>query len=148
MKKINIRRLYYHFSHKYLTLNNVVVVVALMIAAGWVWGSLGVMQRNYNLQKEVDYKEQQLQLAQLETMNMQLEQRYYKTSEYQELAARQSLGLALPGEKVLILPDNSPTVIAADQAATQQVTTSSQPLSDFQQWINFFFGANNKPTSN
>ena len=148
MKKINIRRLYYNFSRKYLTLNNVVMAVALMIAAGWVWGSLGVMQRNYNLQKEVDYKAQQLQLAQLETMNLQLEQRYYKTNEYQELAARESLGLALPGEKVLILPNNSPAVIAADQAAAQQVTTPDVPLSNFQQWVNFFFGANNKPTSN
>ena len=148
MKKINIRRLYYQFSHKYLTLNNVIVIVALMIAAGWVWGSLGVMQRNYNLQKEVDLKARQLQLAQLETANMQLEQRYYKTTEYQELAARQSLGLALPGEKVLILPDNSAAVIAADQASTVQATTPDLPLSDFQQWINFFFGANNKSTSN
>ncbi len=148
MKKINIRRLYYRLSHKYLTLNNVVVAVALMIAAGWVWGSLGVMQRNYNLQKEVDFKARQLQLAQLETANLQLEQRYYKTTEYQELAARQSLGLALPGENLLILPDNSPAVIAADQASNTQTVTPDQPLSDFQQWINFFFGANNKTSSN
>ncbi len=148
MKKINIRRLYYNFSRKYLTLNNVVMAVALMIAAGWVWGSLGVMQRNYDLQKEVDFKARQLQLAQLETMNMQLEQRYYKTTEYQELSARQSLGLAKPGEKVLILPDNSAAVIAADQASTVQVTTPDLPLSNFQQWANFFFGVNNKPASN
>jgi cell division protein FtsB len=148
MKKINIRRLYYNFSRKYLTLNNVVMAIALMIAAGWVWGSLGVMQRNYNLQKEVDLKAQQLQLAQLETANMQLEQRYYKTTEYQELAARQSLGLAKPGEKVLILPNNSPAVIAADQASTIQVTAPDLPLSNFQQWANFFFGANNKSSSN
>ena len=148
MKKINIRRLYYHFSHKYMTLNNVVVAVALVIAASWVWGSLGVMQRNYNLQKEVDLKSRQLQLAQLETLNMQLEQRYYQTSEYQELASRQSLGLARPGEHVLILPDNSPAVIAADQAANTQVAVRDQPQSDFQQWVNFFFGANSKATSN
>ncbi len=148
MKKINIRRLYYNFSHNYLTLNNVVMAVALMIAAGWVWGSLGVMQRNYNLQKEVDYKAQQLQLAQIETMNLQLEQRYYKTNEYQELAARESLGLALPGEKVLILPNNSPAVIAADQAAATQTVAPVLPLSNFQQWANFFFGADNRPTSN
>jgi len=148
MKKINIRRLYYNFSRKYLTLNNVVMAVALMIAASWVWGSLGVMQRNYDLQKEVDFKARQLQLAQLETMNMQLEQRYYKTTEYQELAARQSLGLAKPGEKVLILPDNSPTVIAADKASTIQTITPALPLSNFQQWANFFFGANNKSSSN
>jgi hypothetical protein len=144
MKKINIRRLYYHFRHKYLTLNNVVMAVALLIAASWVWGSLGVMQRNYDLQKDVDYKKRQLQLADLETSSLELEQRYYKTREYQELAVRQGLGLVLPGEKVLILPNNSPAALAADQPAQVQSVPDGQSISNFQQWINFLFGTNSK----
>jgi hypothetical protein len=83
MKKINIRRLYYHISHNYFTLNNLVIAVAFLIAAGWVWGSLGVMQRNYDLQKELDYKKRQLQLAELQTSSLELEGRYYRTQEYQ-----------------------------------------------------------------
>ena len=147
MKKINIRRRYYRFRHKYLTLNNVVVTVALIIAASWVWGSLGVMQRNYDLQKEVDYKQRQLQLTQLETSNMELEQRYYKTAEYQELAARQTLGLALPGEKVLILPPNTAAAKAADQATQAQTANVSSQTSNFQQWVKFMFGNSNKNIS-
>ncbi len=147
MKKINIRRQYYRLRHKYLTLNNVVVTVALMIAASWVWGSLGVMQRNYDLQKEVDYKQRQLQLTQLETSNMELEQRYYKTAEYQELAARQTLGLALPGEKVLILPPNTAAAKAADQATQAQTANVSSQTSNFQQWVKFMFGNSNKNIS-
>ncbi len=147
MKKINIRRQYYRLRHKYLTLNNVVVTVALLIAASWVWGSLGVMQRNYDLQKEVDYKQRQLQLTQLETSNMELEQRYYQTAEYQELAARQTLGLALPGEKVLILPPNSAAAKAADQVVTTRSTGSTSQASNFQQWVNFMFGDGNKNIS-
>jgi hypothetical protein len=77
MKKINIRRIYYHVRHKYFTLNNAVIIVAFAIAAGWVWGSLGVMQRNYALQKSVDDKQQQLLVAQLDTETAQLQQRYY-----------------------------------------------------------------------
>jgi len=144
MKKINIRRLYYHFRHKYLTLNNVVMSVALLIAASWVWGSLGVMQRNYDLQKEVDYKKHQLQLADVETSSLELEQRYYKTREYQELAVRQGLGLVLPGEKVLILPNNSQAAQNADQPAEVQAVDDSQATGNLQQWINFLFGTNSK----
>jgi len=144
MKKINIRRLYYHFRHKYLTLNNVVMSVALLIAASWVWGSLGVMQRNYDLQKEVDYKKRQLQLADVETSSLELEQRYYKTREYQELAVRQGLGLVLPGEKVLILPNNSQAAQNADQPAEVQAVDDSQATGNLQQWINFLFGTNSK----
>lgn len=147
MKKINIRRLYYHIRHNYFTLNNVVIVIAFAIAAGWVWGSLGVMQRNYDLQKGVDYKQRQLQLIQLQTASLQLESRYYKTQEYQELAARQDLGLALPGESVLILPANSQAAINADKP-TQTQATSIQKIGNYGQWMNFLFGADSKNASN
>jgi cell division protein FtsB len=144
MKKINIRRLYYHVSHKYFTLNNVVIAVAFVIAASWVWGSLGVMQRNYDLQKEVDLKKRQLQLADLETRSLELEKRYYQTREYQELAVREDLGLVLPGEKVLILPPNTQAAIDADVTTATRAAVAALPVSNFQQWMNFLFGGNSK----
>lgn len=147
MKKINIRRLYYHIRHKYFTLNNVVILLAFSIAAGWVWGSLGVMQRNYDLQKEVDLKQRQLQLAQVETSSLELEQRYYKTREFQELAAREDLGLGLPGESILILPPNSQAAKDADKALSSKKTVAVEQVSNFQQWVNFLFGENGKKIS-
>jgi hypothetical protein len=38
--------------------------------------------------------------------NTDLKNKYLQTDEYLELAARQNLGLAAPGEKVLIVPKN------------------------------------------
>jgi len=147
MKKINTRRLYYNVRHKYLTLNNVVIAVAFAIAAGWVWGSLGVMQRNYALQKEIDYKQQQLQLTQLQTDTLQLQSRYYKTAEYQELAVRQDLGLGLPGESVLILPPNTQAAKDADKATAANLAPAPAPPNNLNQWTNFLFGANSKAIS-
>jgi hypothetical protein len=146
MKKINIRRLYYHIRHNYFTLNNVVIVIAFAIAAGWVWGSLGVMQRNYDLQKSIDYKQRQLELAQLQTANLKLQSRYYQTQEYQELALRQDLGLALPGESVLVLPPNTQAAINADKVAQAQIAPV-QKVGNFGQWFNFLIGSNNKNAS-
>ncbi len=146
MKKINIRRIYYLARHKYFTLNNGVIVIAFMIAAGWVWGSLGVMQRNYNLQKELDDKSRQLIVAQLDTENAKLEQRYYQTDEYKELAVRERLGLVTPGESVLILPPNSEAAKNADSATTVKKVEPVQ-VSNFDQWINFLFGNNNRNIS-
>jgi len=144
MKKINIRRIYYQIRHKYFTLNNVVIVVAFGIAASWVWGSLGVMQRNYDLQKELDIKQRQLQLAQLETSSLELEKRYYQTREYQELAVREDLGLVMPGEKVLILPPNSQAAKEADTVTVVTAAPVAAKASNFQQWVNFLFGGNSK----
>jgi len=147
MKKINIRRIYYLFRHKYLTLNNGVILVAFVIAASWVWGSLDVMQRNYLLQKELDDKSRQLIVTELDTENAKLQQRYYQTNEYKELAVRDKLGLASPGESVLILPENSQSAKDADDESTITTPVEIVSISNFEQWMNFLFGGNSKSIS-
>ena len=142
MKNINsrnIRRLYYHARHHYFTTNNLVVVIGLFIAASWAWGSVQAMERNYALQKEVDYKRRELRLSELETQKLKFEQNYYKSEEYKELAVREKLGLVMPGEKVLILPPNSPQASAGEQK-TAAATPRAVPESNFQAWVNFLFG--------
>ena len=138
MQKINIQKLVYHIRHKYLTLNNMVIAIAFLIAASWIWGSLGMMQRNYNLQKDVDYKKRLLELTQLQRDNLSLQKNYYQTAEYQEIAVRDSLGLVRPGEKALVLPNNSQAAIDADAAKVTQSTQAK--TSNLEQWVNFLFG--------
>lgn len=146
MQKLNIRKFIYHVRHNYLTFNNLVILTAFLIAAGWVWGSLQVMQRNYSLQKEVDYKKRQLQLAELQKDSLELQKRYYETNEYRELAARESLGLVMPGESVLILPDNSEAAKQADAKASRSSTAAvpQEQTSNLEQWLNFLFGGYSK----
>jgi cell division protein FtsB len=139
MKNINIRKAIYYARHRLLTTNNLVVIVGLFIAASWVWGSVQAMERNYKLQKEIDYKQRELKLSQLETQKLKFEQNYYKSDEYKELAVRERLGLVLPGEKVLILPPNSSQAKAEDAAASAAAPKQVQ-TSNFQQWMNFLFG--------
>ena len=142
MQKINIRKLYYHFTHDYLTLNNLVIVVAFAIAASWAWGSVGVMQRNYDLQKEIDSKQRDLQVTELETLSLELEQKYYQSDEYKELEVRDRLGLVNEGERVLVLPPNTQTAIDSSNETRQP--GRSAPVSNFQQWTNFLFGGNSR----
>ncbi len=143
MPDINIRKIIYTIRHKYLTFNNVVIAAAFLIAASWVWGSLEVMQRNYALQKEVDLKQRQLQLTELQRDSLELQKKYYQTDEYKELAVRDTLGLVKPGEKLLILPDNSAEAKAAD-APVAQVVRVQEAEPNLQQWLNFLFGGNSK----
>lgn len=140
--KTNIRRLIYHVRHYYMTPNNVVIAVAFVIGAGWAWGSVGVMQRNFELQKSVDQKQRQEQLLDLQTQSLAFEQNYYKTAEYQELAARERLGLAMAGEKVLVLPPNSASAKAADTPQAKLATVPAKPPTHMVQWMNFLFGGN------
>ncbi len=84
MKNINIRKIYYHLRHRYLTMNNVVMTIALLVGVGWAWASVGAMQRNYNLQKEVDDKARHAKLLELETQSLAFEQKYYKSTARKE----------------------------------------------------------------
>ena len=138
INQTNLRRWYYHARHNYFTTNNLVVLIGLFVAASWAWGSVQAMERNYALQKEVDYKQRELRLSELETQKLQFEQNYFKSDEYRELAVREKLGLIMPGEKVLILPPNTPGA-SADENKTA-VVPRAVPESNFQAWVNFLFG--------
>ena len=134
-----LKRLTYRLRHDYLTMNNIVFVVALFIALSWTWNSIEAMQQNYELQQNVDGKKQQLVLEQLQVDTLQLEGRYYDTLEYQELAVRQRLGKGMPGEKVVIVP-------STDSSEVPEEKTSTTPIQvdNLQEWMNFLFGTRTK----
>lgn len=144
IKQTNIRRTIYHIRHNYLTMNNLVVVVALLIAASWAWGSIGVLQKNYALQRVVDDKRRQAKLVELQTENLAYEQRYYRSAEYQELAMRERTGVALPGERVLILPPNTQAAKTADQPQQSTAPNKASEPSNMEQWVNFLFGGSHR----
>jgi hypothetical protein len=125
-------------------MNNVVLAVAAVIAVSWAWASVQAVQRNYTLQREVDDKKRQEKLIELETATLKYAQHYYKSREYQTLEAKRLLGLAEPGEKLLILPPNSAAAKAsdsADQASATEAPAAVPPPPPLQQWLDFLFGA-------
>jgi len=123
----------------YVNLNNAVIVVALLIAATWVWNTIVAIQRNFELQQRVDAVAEQNAVLELQNKTRDFENKYYQSNEYVELSAREHLNKAAPGEKVLVLPPNT-----VHQKTKQQPTaTSDIPIaqrSNFAQWMYFLFG--------
>ena len=75
-------------------------IVILAIA----WSGAKTVQSNYELQKKISKLQQENTVLYLENGNTYLQNQYYKTDQYLELSARQNLGLAAPGEQVLLVP--------------------------------------------
>jgi hypothetical protein len=146
MDSTRLRRLLYKIKNRYATRDNAVVAVAFFIAASWAWGSVSVMERNYKLQREIDNKEQQLKLTDLETARLKYEQKYYQSDEYKEMAVRQRLGLVQLGEHVIILPANSEGAKQwdANQQPKQVTAQTEEKPSNFQQWMTFLLGGNRR----
>lgn len=122
----------------YLTIQNGTIVLAFVIAMGWMWGTVETLQKNFRYQQEVDALTQNVELEQLRNQNLQFQQQYYRSDEFLELSARQRLGKANPGEKLIILPDSRDII---DETATQDVPVARQQASNLAQWIQFFFGS-------
>ena len=69
----------------------------------------------------------------------ELENEYYKSEEYQELAARKYLDKKLDGENMLVMPENSEA--AKNKYATNEVTIVNVEYSNFEKWIKFLLPA-------
>lgn len=120
------------------TLNNAVLVVALLIASTWVWSTIEAIQHNFKLQQKVDALSQQIAVDELQNKTLELQRSYYSSDQYLELSARERLGLAMPGEKVLVLPANTVRPVEQTQAVVAEATIADR--SNFAQWMYFLFG--------
>ena len=132
--KAKTRRLKYYFSNDILTLSNIIMVSVIFISVIWVWGSITAMEKNYAIQKKLELKQRQALIDEISYKTLEYEQKYLKSSEYQELAVREKLGLAMPGEHVLIL--------SKYPEEQKERRTEALKTSNFTQWINFLFGGN------
>jgi cell division protein FtsB len=113
-------------------------VIVLLIS----WSGAKAIQTNYDLQKQIAQLSQENQVQQLENNNLKLQNEYYNTNQYLELAARQNFGLGQPGEKELIVPKSVALAhtVSVSSGQNQARASSKQPFyqRNFEAWMNFF----------
>ena len=118
----------------------VFVVIVLLIS----WSGIKTIDTNYGLQREISRMEQQNDVQKLTNQNLKLQNDYFNTRQYLDIAARQNFGLAAPGETVLAVSKQVALAHTVDlpDIEKEQVakTEAKQPAyqRNFQAWINFF----------
>jgi cell division protein FtsB len=118
------------------------VVIVLLVS----WSGVKAINANYVLQKQIAGMEQQNAVKKLANENLKLQNDYYNTPQYLELAARQDFGLAAPGETVLVVPLSAAMArtveLPEDKAAAKVAgaSTARQPFwqRNFNAWMEFF----------
>jgi hypothetical protein len=121
-----------------LNFQNVGTLVAVVVCLLWIIGSISSMQKIYDLEKRNAAKEREAAILALETAEIENELIFHQTEEYQELALREQ-GLAREGEKMLILPENSPEASRKHQPETDEIIEPQ--ISNWNEWMRFLFGA-------
>ncbi len=119
----------------------VLAFVALIIIVSY--SGARAVQTNYTLQKKVYELAKTNEVQSLTNANLDLTNQYYKTSQYLEVAARQNLGLAAPGETVLLVPK----AVAIAHTVPMPTDTAETPKAEkalpkwqrnFRAWVDFF----------
>lgn len=128
-----------HHWRSYVTLQNGAVALGLLIALSWSWGTVSTLQKNFELQQQVDTLDQEVALADLQNQNLKFQQNYLRSNEFLEISAREKLGKVAPGEKLIILPDSSGLIDKV--AVTKKTPVSDVRPSNFSQWMQFFFSS-------
>lgn len=100
------------------------------------------VQTNYGLQKQVYELSKANEVSRLTNANLELTNKYYETSQYLEVTARQNLGLAAPGETELLVPKTVALAhtVAMPDAEKKLEVEKVLPFwqRNFREWVNFF----------
>ena len=135
--KTQLRRFGYFTKKDYLTIHNIATAGAIILGLVFTYNAITATTRNWQLEQKL--KERSLESAKLEIEvdTLTLEKQYYNTEEYQEIMARKKQNKMLPGETMVILPDNS------EKARTKYSDVDNkmeQKRSNFEEWLDFLFG--------
>jgi len=121
----------------------VFLVIVLLIS----WSGVKTVQTNYGLQKQISALKQQNSLQQLQNDNLGLQNQYFNSNQYLELAARQNFGLAAAGETEIVVPQQVALAYITNLPNTSKpsVAKAKQPAyqRNFQSWINLFLHRRN-----
>lgn len=135
-----IRKGIYWLKHDLLVFDNVIIIIAAAFCLAWTWGSIAAMSRNWSLSQEVLEHQREKSLLELEVEMLELENEYYLSNEYRELAARKYQNKKLPGEVMVYLPANSAAAKSKHQATSEELASETEERTNFQQWVAFLFG--------
>lgn len=140
--KTKARKTGYWIKHDLLIFDNVILIIAFIFCLIWTWGSISSMSRNWNLAQELMNRRREKALLELEVDTLELENEYYLSAEYQELAARKYQGKMLAGETMIYLPENSEAAKNKHKSDPEaDAAPAISEMSNLEQWLTFLFGA-------
>jgi len=129
-----------------LDVRNIALIIFGVIVLAIAWSGAKTVQNNYQLQKQIAALQQQNNVLWLQNGNTYLQNQFYMTDEYLELSARQNLGLAAPGEEVLLVPKRvamryvDPTLVTKENEAAIPNDSRSKLTKNLEAWRDFLLG--------
>ncbi|MFH1171218.1 MAG: septum formation initiator family protein [bacterium] len=101
--------------------------------------------RRLEVRQEIDRLEQQVSSLRTQKTDLTNLIEYFQSPLFQEQEAREKLGLAKPGESVVIVPltNGSVSSLAGEQQAFSAENQTANPV----KWLNYFFSSSSQTES-
>ncbi len=138
--RLKVRQGLYFLKHDVFVVENTALLVAVGICLILTYNSINAMSRNWQLSEQLAADNREKTLLEIEIETLELENSYYLTDEYQELAARRLADKKLPGENLVYMPANS--TYAKNKHKEVKTSATVKELSNFEKWIKFLFQNN------
>ena len=135
------RRLKAKFLQKILVPEKFVLLLIPVLLLIWLIGSISSLSRNWSLQQEITERETELAYLKLQVDSYELENEYYASEEYQELAARKLQNKKFKDETLVYLPKNTERAKNKYRENTGEEKAILNEKSNLDQWLTFLFGA-------
>jgi len=137
--KIKLRQWFYILKHDYFTRDRLFFIIIFFLCFIFLVGAISAMTRNYKLERKINEKNRTLSILELEIETAKLENDYYSSAEYQELALKHSTNKVNPGEKLVFLPTFEKQSESENKAPTSE-EKSEKSASNLKDWLTFLLG--------
>lgn len=131
------RRTKFKMKHDFFTVENVVLILAIVMCLVWAYQSIEAMTRNWELSERLVTGKRELELVKMEVETAELENEYYKTNEYQEIIARKTLDKQYNGENMVVLPENSDE--AKNKHKKEATNIIKKEYTNSEKWMRYLF---------
>ncbi len=134
-----VRRLKAKLTQEILAPERVVLFAIPVMIVFFMIGTISSLMRNWELQQEIIERKTTLAYLKVQVENDELENDYYASEEYQELAARKLQNKKQKGETMIALPKNSDEAKNKHKENTAEEKAILNEKTNFDQWMTFLF---------
>ncbi|MBR1802172.1 hypothetical protein IJ768_03035 [Candidatus Saccharibacteria bacterium] len=133
------RRMKAKLLQEILVPERLVLLAVPVLLVAFLVGSISSLTRNWSIRQEIVEREAELAYLNLQVESYELENQYYASEEYQELAARRLQNKQFSGENLVYLPKNTESAKNRHKTATSEEQKILNEKSNFDQWLSFLF---------
>lgn len=137
--EMKARRLKAKFLQEFLAPERLILLSVPVLLILFLFGSITSLSKNWGLRQEIHEREAEVAYLELQVESNELENQYYASEEYQELAARRLQNKKLSGETLVYLPQNTERARMKHRSETNDEKNLRTEKTNFEQWLSFLF---------